>query len=76
MKTPPAGMVANSGDGSLQCPRGKNCRLRLVSAEKMFAECDGEEGRKCPQALAFGGAFFCFLPLGGPAQPLARSKRA
>ena len=41
------------------CPLGRNCRLRVLNAREMFAECVGMEAKLCPRAMCFGGGFFC-----------------
>lgn len=47
-------------DGSQpRCPLGRDCQLRILNSKEMFAECVGDESRLCPQAMNFGGGYFC-----------------
>mgnify|MGYP001195735455 FL=1 len=41
------------------CPIGKHCRLSLVNAEQIFVVDVPLNPGRCPNALSFGGAFFC-----------------
>lgn len=60
MNPDPTDLQATVGDGEPRCPQGIVCELRVVNRKQMLAECaPAAPSYRCPEALWFGGAFYC-----------------